>query len=165
MLSTKQKVKVLFLLRFYAHKLTGTEIITSWSKGVRFSIKQIWLHCLFELESYCLLTQLRSCQASQLTYSHFFWEGCPLSVDQYSGCIYFCQSQAMPFLNQQKGEKVCREYFMVNLCKNYVTELRFELVSPGSAVRHTTDCAKEPGLHNFSIVYTFWAQLFKSLLA
>ena len=39
-----------------------------------------------------------------------------------------------------------RNNFMNNLHENYVKELGFELVTPGSAVRPTTDCTMEPGL-------------------
>ena len=34
---------------------------------------------------------------------------------------------------------------MINLPKSYVAGVGFKLVTPGSAVRHTTDCAMESG--------------------
>ena len=36
-------------------------------------------------------------------------------------------------------------YFMINLHKSYVAELGFRLATSGSALRHTNNCAMEPG--------------------
>ena len=66
-----------------------------------------------------------------------------LAVHQYL-CKYFVSYCQLCFLNQQKGmavEIISRSRYM----KSCVVELRFKLVSPGSAVRHTADCAMEPG--------------------
>ena len=43
----------------------------------------------------------------------------------------------LPFLNQQKGENDCRNYFMINLHESYAAELGFKHANPGSAVKRT----------------------------
>ena len=48
------------------------------------------------------------------------------------------------FLNQRKGENDCRNDFMINLHGNYLAKLGFELVTPGSVVRHAKDWARKP---------------------
>ena len=55
--------------------------------------------------------------------------------------LYFCQLLTlMPFLNQQKGEKDHRNYFMIKLHESYGAGTGIELATSGSAVRHVTDC-------------------------
>ena len=48
-------------------------------------------------------------------------------------------------MNKLKAEDQ-RNYFMINRYENYVSELGFELATPESAVRLTTDCTMEHAL-------------------
>ena len=45
----------------------------------------------------------------------------------------------MAFLNQREEEKYRKNDLIINLRESYVAELGFELATPGSAVRRTTD--------------------------
>ena len=54
-----------------------------------------------------------------------------------------------------EGENGHRNYFMINFHKSYVAGLGLELMSPGSVVRHTANCATELDFisHGISRVY------------
>ena len=41
---------------------------------------------------------------------------------------------------------------MVNINESYAIELGFKCMTPGSAVRHTTDCAVAAGMYLFNKV-------------
>ena len=90
---------------------------------------------------------LGSCKVSQLTFSYCTQAGlsskCLTSTYTFVINIYtFVINRQMPFLNQFMGENECRNYFMIKLHECYVVKLEFGLVTPGSAVRRTTDCKK-----------------------
>ena len=57
------------------------------------------------------------------------------------------------FLETAEGENDWRNALMINLHKSNAIKLGCELVTPGSANRHATDCAMEPsytsGLWNY----------------
>ena len=48
-----------------------------------------------------------------------------------------------PFLNQRKEKNISRNYFMIISTKVW-DRVGIELATPGSAVRHVTDCAMWP---------------------
>ena len=45
---------------------------------------------------------------------------------------------------------------MINLHESYAAKLRFELITPGSAVRHAIDCSVEPSLME-NIIIKKWS--------
>ena len=49
-------------------------------------------------------------------------------------------------LESVKEVKWPYKLFMINLHESYVAKLGFKLGTPGSAVRHATDCSIEPGI-------------------
>ena len=68
--------------------------------------------------------------------------------DESDTCAYTLVSNwQMPFLNQLTGEDGHSIHFIINFHQNYVAELGFEHVTPGSAVRPATNYAIKPSSH------------------
>ena len=65
-------------------------------------------------------TLLRSCEACQLTYSHFWCRVCPLSDYPVLVYILLANDRQLPFLNKPKKENDQRNDIMINLYASYV---------------------------------------------
>ena len=65
-------------------------------------------------------------------------------LTQYFVYILLPVTDNCNFLIKHKVGNDCKNYFMINLYLSYVAELRFELVTSGTAVRCTFDYATEP---------------------
>ena len=100
----------------------------------RMTLEFVWVH----LEFYCPvnIVKVMSCKSVNLQQAES-------SMPINSTCEHtFASNWQLPILNQQKGENDCRNDFLINIHKSKLVKPGFEL---GSAVRHATDCAMEPG--------------------